>query len=86
VEAEAKAAGRCGAGQVAFATGWLAVHVFAQVAAKLPTITRASVLVAMNKLTDFSTDAMTAPLTYTVPRTAFGGGPPAWSPASSTST
>jgi branched-chain amino acid transport system substrate-binding protein len=59
-----------------FATGWLAVHIFAQVAAKLPTITRASVLAAMSKLTDFSTDGMTEPLTYTVPGTAFGGKAP----------
>jgi branched-chain amino acid transport system substrate-binding protein len=60
----------------AFATGWLAVHIFAQVAAKLPTISRASVLDAMKKLTALDTNGMTAPLNYSVPGTKFGGKAP----------
>jgi branched-chain amino acid transport system substrate-binding protein len=59
-----------------FATGWLAVHMFAKVAAKLPTISRASVLDAMSKLTALDTNGMTAPLNYTVPGTKFGGKAP----------
>jgi branched-chain amino acid transport system substrate-binding protein len=59
-----------------FATGWLAVHMFAQVAAKLPAISRATVVDAMNKLTALDTKGMTAPLNYTVPGTALGGKAP----------
>jgi branched-chain amino acid transport system substrate-binding protein len=56
--------------------GWLSVTMFAQVARTLPTITRASVLAAFSKLTNYSTGGMLPPLSYTKPATVLGGKAP----------
>lgn len=58
------------------AAGYLSVKVFAEVAAGLPSVDRASVLGAMNRLKGFSTDGMTLPLDFTTPGTALGGHAP----------
>ena len=54
----------------------LGVDTFADVASKLPSITRESVYDAMNKLTNYDTQGMTAPLDYTKPGTVLGGKAP----------
>jgi branched-chain amino acid transport system substrate-binding protein len=55
---------------------WLAVEIFAKVAATLPTITRQSVWDALNRQTDLTTEGLTQPLNFTVPGTALGGTAP----------
>jgi branched-chain amino acid transport system substrate-binding protein len=56
-----------------FANSWLAMHMFATVAAGLPDITRSTVLTAMGALSGYSTDGMTPPISFTTPGTAMGG-------------
>ena len=56
--------------------GWLAATMFADVARTLPTITRASVLRAYSKLSNFSTDGLTPPLSFDKPATVLGGQAP----------
>jgi len=58
------------------ALAWLAVNMFADVASKLPSITREAVYDAMGKLTDYDTGGMTAPLDFTKPGTVLGGKAP----------
>lgn len=55
---------------------WLGANTFADVASKLPSVTRQSVWDAMNQLTNYDTGGMTAPLDYTKPGTALGGKAP----------
>jgi len=52
---------------------WLGVNMFADVASKLPSITREAVYDAMGKLSGYDTGGMTKPLSYTTPGTALGG-------------
>jgi ABC-type branched-subunit amino acid transport system substrate-binding protein len=52
---------------------WLAVRLFASVAKGLTTITRASVLDALNHLTNVDTLGMTGPVDFTKPSTVSGG-------------
>jgi ABC-type branched-subunit amino acid transport system substrate-binding protein len=56
--------------------GWLSVTMFAQVARTLPTVTRASVLAAFGKLTNYSTGGLLPPLSFSKPGTALGGKAP----------
>jgi ABC-type branched-subunit amino acid transport system substrate-binding protein len=56
--------------------GWLSVTMFAQVARTLPTVTRASVLAAFSKLSNYSTGGMLPPLSYDKPATVLGGKAP----------
>jgi ABC-type branched-subunit amino acid transport system substrate-binding protein len=56
--------------------GWLAATMFADVARTLPTVTRASVMNAYSKLSNFSTDGLTPPLSFDKPGTALGGKAP----------
>jgi branched-chain amino acid transport system substrate-binding protein len=56
--------------------GWLSVTMFAQVARTLPTVTRASVLAAFSKLTNYSTGGLLPPLTFSKPGTGLGGKAP----------
>jgi ABC-type branched-subunit amino acid transport system substrate-binding protein len=56
--------------------GWLAVTMFADIARTLPTITRASIMQAYSKLSNYSTDGLTPPLSFNKPGTAFGGKAP----------
>jgi ABC-type branched-subunit amino acid transport system substrate-binding protein len=56
--------------------GWLAATMFADVARTLPTITRASVMNAYGKLSNFSTDGLTPPLSFDKSGTALGGQAP----------
>jgi hypothetical protein len=58
------------------AISWLAVKIFAKVAATLPSITRQSVRDAMSKQSALSADGMTPVLIYTVPGKALGGSAP----------
>jgi ABC-type branched-subunit amino acid transport system substrate-binding protein len=56
--------------------GWLSVTMFADVARTLPTVTRASVLAAFSKLSDYSTGGLLPPLSFSKPGTALGGKAP----------
>jgi branched-chain amino acid transport system substrate-binding protein len=56
--------------------GWLAVTIFADVARKLPSVTRASVLAAFSKLSNYDTKGLLPPLSFTTPGTALGGKAP----------
>jgi ABC-type branched-subunit amino acid transport system substrate-binding protein len=56
--------------------GWLSVTMFAQVARTLPTVTRASVLHAFSKLSNYTTGGMLPPLSYNKPGTILGGKAP----------
>jgi branched-chain amino acid transport system substrate-binding protein len=56
--------------------GWLSVTMFAHVARTLPTVTRASVLAAFNKLTNYSTDGLLPPVSFNKPATVLGGTAP----------
>jgi ABC-type branched-subunit amino acid transport system substrate-binding protein len=56
--------------------GWLSVTMFADVARTLPTVTRASVMNAYSKLSNFSTEGLTPPLSFDKPGTALGGKAP----------
>ena len=56
--------------------GWLAVTMFADIARQLPSVTRASVLAAFGKLSNYSTDGLLPPLTFATPGTALGGKAP----------
>jgi hypothetical protein len=58
------------------AVGANSVTMFAGVARTLPTVTRASVLAAFSKLTNYSTDGLLPPLSFTKPGTALGGKAP----------
>lgn len=54
-------------------TAWLAVKVFAEVANKLPTVTRASVLNAMTQAKNLNTFGLIPPYSIDKPYTGFGG-------------
>jgi ABC-type branched-subunit amino acid transport system substrate-binding protein len=56
--------------------GWLSVTMFADVARTLPTVTRASVLAAFSRLSNYSTDGLLPPLSFDKPGTALGGNAP----------
>jgi ABC-type branched-subunit amino acid transport system substrate-binding protein len=56
--------------------GWLAATMFADVARKLPTVTRASVLGAFKALTNYDTGGLTPTLSFATPGTALGGKAP----------
>ena len=56
--------------------GMLSVKLFAQVANKLPTVTRAGVLDALNNLSSFDTGGITPPISFTTPGTGLGGKAP----------
>jgi ABC-type branched-subunit amino acid transport system substrate-binding protein len=56
--------------------GWLSVTMFADIARTLPTVTRASVMRAYSKLSNYSTDGLTPPLSFDKPGTALGGQAP----------
>jgi|HubBroStandDraft_6_1064221.scaffolds.fasta_scaffold81842_4 branched-chain amino acid transport system substrate-binding protein len=56
--------------------GWLSVTMFAHVARTLPTVTRASVLDAFSKVTNYSTDGLLPPVSFNKPGTALGGKAP----------
>jgi len=56
--------------------GWLAATMFADVARTVPTVTRAAVLAAYGKLSNFSTDGLTPPLSFDKSGTALGGQAP----------
>jgi ABC-type branched-subunit amino acid transport system substrate-binding protein len=56
--------------------GWLAVTMFADVARKLPSVTRPSVLAAFSKLANYNTQGLLPPLSFTKPGTALGGKAP----------
>jgi branched-chain amino acid transport system substrate-binding protein len=56
--------------------GWLAATMFADIARTLPTITRASIMQAYSKLSNYSTDGLTPPLSFNKPGTALGGKAP----------
>jgi ABC-type branched-subunit amino acid transport system substrate-binding protein len=56
--------------------GWLSVTMFADVARTLPSVTRASVLAAFSKLSNYSTGGLLPPLSFSRPGTALGGKAP----------
>jgi branched-chain amino acid transport system substrate-binding protein len=56
--------------------GWLAVTMFADVARKLPSVTRASVVAAFSKLSNYDTKGLLPPLSFTTPGTSLGGKAP----------
>jgi branched-chain amino acid transport system substrate-binding protein len=56
--------------------GWLSVTMLADVARTLPTVTRASVLHAFSKLSNYSTAGLTPPLSFDKPGTVLGGNAP----------
>jgi ABC-type branched-subunit amino acid transport system substrate-binding protein len=56
--------------------GWLSVTMFAQVARTLPTVTRASVMQAFSKLSNYSTDGLLPPLSFDKPGTFLNGQAP----------
>jgi hypothetical protein len=55
---------------------WLSVWVFANTAQHLSTLTRASVLAAMSKISDYNTGGLTPPLNFTKTFSGFGGSLP----------
>ncbi len=57
-------------------SGWLSVQIFNQIASKLPTITRSTVLAAASNLSSVNTGGLTPPLSFATPGTALGGNAP----------
>jgi ABC-type branched-subunit amino acid transport system substrate-binding protein len=56
--------------------GWLSVTMFATVARKLPSVTRASILDAFKHLASYDTGGLTPTLSFTTPGIALGGKAP----------
>ena len=56
--------------------GWLAVTMFADVARTLPSVTRASVVEAFRKLSNYDTKGLMSQLSFTAPGTGLGGKAP----------